>query len=676
MSTVRNNFDSVCLGDFLFEYEVGRLEHKEGEQAFLRPQTAAVLRMLCQSPGQLVLRDDLISEVWPDLAVTDDSLTQCISEIRRALGDHKRQLIKTVPKRGFVLTAAVSQLPRPSSSEPRPEGSSSGDLPEFDRAKSGPASISIICATGTLPEALDQVEKAFRSDRDVGQCRRDATRFYATHDRGVAALSFVHKTIAGIEARGSVLPMDCPVAAEDLAEMSRPGQILTSVDLREAAIAEPSLDFEDLGEYHLTGQALALRVFQVSDRTEPAFVAPHLRRADMRPTLAILPLHGVNNSRETEMLGEFISGEITSCLSRSGDVNVISRLSCLPFLSSPRSVLEIAGQLRADFIVSGRFFSQNNRLQIDLELASAETQKILWTDRFQANPEDLFNGFDALADVVGQICKAIVMHEIRNVQAQRLDTLKNYSVLFGAVGLMHRLSPHDFERSKHLLATLVARVPHHAAPRAWLARWYVLKVMQGWSEDPIGDAHTALQTASQALDIEPENVLALTSTGFVLTNLLRRLDDAHETYSRALDIKPNDPHARALLGMLYAFQDRGQEAVVETENALHLTPLDPHRFFFLALAAGASLTAGDYDRALELTHASLRHNRTHVSTQRMLVATTILSGDIETGRLKASELMTMQPNLRVNDWLKQSPSADFEVGQRIAKALRKAGIPE
>ena len=68
----------------------------------LRPQSLAILRLLAAKPGVLVAKDEIMSAVWPNIAVTDDSLVQCVTEIRKALGDNKHAIIKTVPKRGYV----------------------------------------------------------------------------------------------------------------------------------------------------------------------------------------------------------------------------------------------------------------------------------------------------------------------------------------------------------------------------------------------------------------------------------------------------------------------------------------------------------------------------------------------------------------------------------------------
>ena len=73
----------------------------------LRPQSLAILRLLAAKPGVLVAKDEIMSAVWPNIAVTDDSLVQCVTEIRKALGDDKHAIIKTVPKRGYVFEPAT-----------------------------------------------------------------------------------------------------------------------------------------------------------------------------------------------------------------------------------------------------------------------------------------------------------------------------------------------------------------------------------------------------------------------------------------------------------------------------------------------------------------------------------------------------------------------------------------
>ena len=53
----------------------------------LRPKSFEVLKYLVENSGRLVSKDELIAAVWPETSVTDDSLVQCLIEVRRALNN-------------------------------------------------------------------------------------------------------------------------------------------------------------------------------------------------------------------------------------------------------------------------------------------------------------------------------------------------------------------------------------------------------------------------------------------------------------------------------------------------------------------------------------------------------------------------------------------------------------
>lgn len=178
------------------------------------------------------------------------------------------------------------------------------------------------------------------------------------------------------------------------------------------------------------------------------------------------------------------------------------------------------------------------------------------------------------------------------------------------------------------------------------------------------------------MQIDPENTQALTSEGFVLTNLMHQLDRAEERYDAALSSNPNDAYAYALRGTLFAFQGDGALAVRDCDRALQLSPLDPQRYFLLAMAAGAHLADHDFERALDLANQSLRFKRTHTSTIRIKIIAEMRLGRIRDARASVGDLMKLQPGLRVSRWLKVSPSGRYPVGRDFARALLDAGIPK
>src|SRR6266404_7844135 len=91
---------------FTLDLTRGRLQRGQKEIK-LRPKSFEVLRYLIENNGRLISKDELIHAVWVEAAVTDDSLVQCLKDIRRALGDEAQQVIKTVHGRGYIFDAEV-----------------------------------------------------------------------------------------------------------------------------------------------------------------------------------------------------------------------------------------------------------------------------------------------------------------------------------------------------------------------------------------------------------------------------------------------------------------------------------------------------------------------------------------------------------------------------------------
>ena len=100
--------------------------------ADLRRKSFEVLRYLVEHAGRVVTKEELIKAVWPDVTVSDKSLTQCVSEVRHAIADQNQRIIKTVPRRGYLMDVPICpgdvKADRPS--QPTTAGSSVLPLPE------------------------------------------------------------------------------------------------------------------------------------------------------------------------------------------------------------------------------------------------------------------------------------------------------------------------------------------------------------------------------------------------------------------------------------------------------------------------------------------------------------------------------------------------------------------
>jgi TolB-like protein/DNA-binding winged helix-turn-helix (wHTH) protein len=92
---------TVEFAGFTLDCARGRL-FRGSDDVALRPKTYALLAYLVRNAGRVVSKDDLLTAIWPDATVTEDSLTQCVHEVRRVLGPHGASLLRTMPRRGYL----------------------------------------------------------------------------------------------------------------------------------------------------------------------------------------------------------------------------------------------------------------------------------------------------------------------------------------------------------------------------------------------------------------------------------------------------------------------------------------------------------------------------------------------------------------------------------------------
>ena len=94
--------------EFTLDLTRGCLLHGQ-EDVKLRPKSFEVLKYLVENNGRLISKNELIHAVWGETAVTDDSLVQCMKDIRHALHDEAQEIIKTVHGRGYIFDREVRE---------------------------------------------------------------------------------------------------------------------------------------------------------------------------------------------------------------------------------------------------------------------------------------------------------------------------------------------------------------------------------------------------------------------------------------------------------------------------------------------------------------------------------------------------------------------------------------
>lgn len=432
----------------------------------------------------------------------------------------------------------------------------------------------------------------------------------------------------------------------------------------------------DLGRCHVKHIGHPVHAYRLTTTARAEGVVPMATPADLKPRIAVMPFLPYRGGAGPLGVGDIVTDQLISALSRSSVVGVISRLSTNALRGRKLRLDQIADRLASQFVVSGKYWSEGNQLHVFCEVARADSGNVIWTNTCSDTRSAVVQiNSNLIGDLVAGISHAIFASEVRGAKSTPMPNVASHTLLLAAVNLIYRLSQDEFEHAHEALLTLQERAPRHPTPSAWLARWHLFRIVQGWSADPQKDGELAHSFAHRALDLDDQSSLALTMAGNVETSFRRDLDAAERYYDAALACNPNESLAWLQKGNARSFRGDGETALAYIEKAVQLSPIDPSRHFYDSLLASAALTAGHYDRAIAAAQSSLKMNAHHVSSHRVLAIAQALSGRLAEARLTASTLMLLEPTLTVEGFVARSPGGKSGLAQKFGSALLQAGVP-
>jgi nitrogen-specific signal transduction histidine kinase/TolB-like protein/ActR/RegA family two-component response regulator len=424
---------------------------------------------------------------------------------------------------------------------------------------------------------------------------------------------------------------------------------------------------------------------EVRDRTRPASVSPaadaaeRLARGARGRTirLGVMPFRLIEPRPEHDLsLG--LAEEITSALSRFRWISCVASASLAAIDAEPVGETLRWRKLDLDFLLDGTFQSDRGRIRIMARLLDMRASgEVLWAQAFNHDISDLLSLQEQIAaETAAQVGPAVLLREGERAAARPQISATSHELVLRAIPAIYRLDEGGFRQAGEWLEEALRVAPENASAHAWLAHWHLFLVGQGWAHDPHGATRRAGYLAARAIALDPADARCVTVAGHIRGFLHHQAEEAVSLHERALSINPNLALAWCFSGLAHCYLGEHAAAVRRVRHARHLSPYDPHGFFFDTALMLPLMLSGEYEAAADAGRNSIELNPSFSSAYKVHLASLGRLGRTEEAARSRTGLFALEPDFTITKAIERSPLRRPEDLAHYADGLKRAGVPE
>jgi adenylate cyclase len=465
--------------------------------------------------------------------------------------------------------------------------------------------------------------------------------------------------------------------AARLQEHAEPGGIVVSAAVHDLVRGSLPVPARDLGLVHLKNFDLPVHVYSLDPPVERRLRVPAIPKAGMLPSIAVLPFRNAGAEGLDDYFGDGLVEDIIVSLSGLHELMVIARSSTVSFRQQEPNVREVGRALGVRYVMTGSIRRSLNRVRVSMHLFDAQNGISLWSDTTEAPLGDLFEVQDQIVRrIVAGIAPHVRAEELRRALRKRPESFTAYDYTLRALDVMSKLDRSTFRDAIGFLTQAMAEDPSFAMPAAWAARWHSINIGQGWSTDP-AESEQALLLATRAIELDPNNALALATYAHLKSRLFRDFDAALMYFDRALAASPNSSVAWSLSALTLAYVGQAERAVRHAEQALRLSPLDNAISFYYTNLGYAQYAANELEQAIKWSRMAAGENPMFTANLRLLAAALAGLGRLgEASRIVAA-IIEQEPDFSLSRYQEtRQPFQAAEIANRFMSHLRAAGLPD
>jgi TolB-like protein/class 3 adenylate cyclase/tetratricopeptide (TPR) repeat protein len=468
--------------------------------------------------------------------------------------------------------------------------------------------------------------------------------------------------------------------AARLEGIAEPGGVCISDDAQRQIRGKVDIAFEDMGLQTLKNIAEPMRAWrmQLNGAVPPATPAKSSPEAPLslpdKPSIAVLPFQNMSGDPEQEYFADGMVEDIITALSRFKSLFVIARNSSFTYKGKAVDIKQVGRELGVRYVLEGSVRKAGNRVRITGQLIEAATGRHLWADKFDGALEDVFGLQDQITtSVVGLIAPTLEAAEIERAKQKPTDRLDSYDFYLRGMALANRLR--SLPEARGFFNKACEHDPEYGAAYA-MAAW-TLMMQQSISGVPLSAEMRAegIRLAHRAAAVGSDDAFALARSGHVLTYLGHEYDRGASMVEQAVALNPNLAMAWHARGWVCLMGGDGERSVESFDRMIRLSPLDPLRIGAWNGSAFALSLLHRYEEGRAAAMKSIQFVA-NAHTLGALIVNCVGAGRTTEAQQAVAQLVKLQPGFRASHVGEAFPVRSADERDRMATALRKAGLPD
>ena len=648
------------VGGFTLDIARKLLLTAEGGEVALRPKSFAMLLLLVENAGRTLSNDAIMSSLWPGLFVTENNVTQCVHEIRQALGAKAQQILRTRPRHGYLITGGVVAI---SSANGFEIGTAARDRPVA--APLEETTTGFLPTEGASRHAVIQLSAAPRLVE-----RGNLDHAVARVVRPEALL----KVIASRDLRSSDSDVDAPV-----------GCLREKIEVDPTGLTADALAKESrFGALRPAGatalKRTGVRGADSNDAMTIVGVGPEQRYLSVAPrlSLVVLPFTNLCGDPKEEYFVDGITECLTTDLSRIRGAFVIARNTAFTYKGKLIDARTIGRELNVRYVLEGSVQRASKRMRVSVQLIDAENGHHLWAERFDRPVANYFELQDEISGrLANQLGGALLAAEARRSErSPNPDAFDLY--LQGMAWINMGPYPAHLAQARVLFDRALSIEPNNVDALVGSGCADFWEVANWTSAERGRRILTAEASLSRALASAPDNALAHLLLSAVNTYSNRPLQGIAEA-ERALALDPNLAAALTTIGLAKHFAGHPEETENYVQQALRLSPRDRLTFIWFATVGASKMHLGAYEDAATWLTQSVAVNPNFATTRFLLAAAFGQLDRIAEAFAQARAALSLNPGFTISRF-RANPDCNNPVflkqRQNIYDGLQKAQVPE